>query len=52
MYNMLGQEVLLKEYDTPLTETELNTSELKTGAYFVKVLLSNDVIKAFKIIRD
>jgi hypothetical protein len=52
MYNILGQEVLRRNYDVPLTETELNTTALKTGTYFVKVLLSNNVVKTFKIIRN
>jgi len=49
IYNLLGQEVLRT---TPnAIETDVNMSELQTGAYFVKVTI-NDSIETIRIIKQ
>jgi len=52
IYSILGQEVLRKNYDNSVTVAELDMQYLKSGTYFVKALLDNDVIKTFKIVKN
>lgn len=49
VYNMLGQEVIRTNPNT--VNTELNMSELQSGAYFVKINIDNN-IETFKIIKN
>lgn len=49
IYNMLGQEVLRKAPNT--LESNMNVSELQTGAYFVKITI-NDTVKTIRIIKQ
>nr|MBP9187565.1 T9SS type A sorting domain-containing protein [Bacteroidia bacterium] len=49
VYDMNGKKVL---NSTNLENGKLNTSQLKSGAYYVQVHLSDNIVKSIKIIKQ
>ncbi|MDP1725821.1 MAG: T9SS type A sorting domain-containing protein [Bacteroidota bacterium] len=49
VYDMSGKKVLIT---SKLENGELNTSELKTGVYFVQVHFPNNMVKSIKVIKQ
>ncbi len=50
IYNMLGQEVLNKYFDTN-RNAQINTSALDAGVYFYKIIKNNEILNNDKLIK-
>jgi len=50
IFNMLGQEVLNKFFDTN-QKTRINTSTLDAGVYFYKIIKNNEILNNDKLIK-